>query len=166
MIRRLRPTAGTAYQSDAPSVWWCVLTMPLVPEAVRQTRRDTAMALTGRAVPPDSVFGGTVLLVVSELVTNAVRHAARRSPTADVTLAVGEGELAVGVADRDPRLPDLSPGAPGAGLRTVAGLVAGYGGSLTVERPARGPGKVVVARFRLPEGMGPYGGRCTGGDGP
>ncbi|WP_229329659.1 ATP-binding protein [Streptomyces sp. UNOC14_S4] len=128
-----------------------VLTLPLVPEAVRQARQDTAASLAEYGIgPADSAFAGSVLLVVSELVTNALRHAADRSPTADVVIAVGAGQLVIGVADQDPRLPDLSPHAVGEGLRTVRELTASYGGALSVETAVHGCGKVVLARFALP----------------
>ncbi|WKU48785.1 ATP-binding protein [Streptomyces sp. VNUA116] len=143
-------------------MWRRILTVPLVPEAVRQTRRDVAAALSEQAIPVNSVFAGTVLLVASELVANAVRHAADRSPTADVTIAVGVGQLVIGVADQDPRLPDLSPEAMGDGLRTVADLTTAYSGSLSVEHSPHGCGKVVLTRFLLPEDVGPFAGRRAG----
>jgi anti-sigma regulatory factor (Ser/Thr protein kinase) len=49
-------------------------------------------------------------LLVSEVVTNAVVHA--RSDI-DVTLAVADGSLEVGVADREPRRPRVRPADPG-----------------------------------------------------
>ncbi|ARZ72110.1 hypothetical protein SMD11_6534 [Streptomyces albireticuli] len=113
-------------------------------------RCDTGDALTEYGIGRDTAFAGAVLLVVSELVANAVRHAGDHSPTVDVTVAVGAGQLVVGVADRDPRLPDLSPEALGDGLRTVTDLTAAYDGTLRVEPAAHGHGKAVVARFRVP----------------
>ncbi|MEU7136537.1 ATP-binding protein [Streptomyces sp. NPDC046261] len=154
------PTAACEYGPS--SARRRVLTVPLVPEAVRRARRDTAMALSEYAIPTNSTFAGAVLLVVSELVTNAVRHAADRSPTADVTIAVGGGQLVVGVADQSPCLPDVSPGMTGEGLRTVAGLAAAYDGTLTVEPATHGCGKVVLAGFRIPEDFGPFAGRRAG----
>ncbi|MFI9201123.1 ATP-binding protein [Streptomyces sp. NPDC053048] len=151
-------TPSVACGSEGSPVWRRILTVPLVPEAVRQARCDTAMALSEYAIPTNSAFAGAVLLVVSELVANAVRHAAARSVTADVTIAVGAGQLVIGVADQDPCLPDLSPGAVGGGLRTVADLAAAYGGTLGVEPAVHGCGKAVVARFHVPDDRGPYGG--------
>ncbi|MFC5720462.1 ATP-binding protein [Streptomyces gamaensis] len=140
-------------------MWRRILTVPLEPEAVRLAREDATAALAEYGIRPDSAFAGAVLLVVSELVANAVRHAAEHSPTADVTVAAGAGQLVIGVADRDPRLPDLSPEAVGDGLRTVADLAAAYGGSIGAERDARGCGKVMVARFRVPDELGTTGRR-------
>ncbi|MEU1778050.1 MULTISPECIES: ATP-binding protein [Streptomyces] len=127
-----------------------------MPEAVRTARYDATAALSEYRLDPESAFGGTVLLVVSELVANAVRHAADRSPTVDVTLAVGAGQLVVGVADADPRLPDLSPHMMGRGLRTVADLARAYDGALSAEPAVRGSGKVVLVRFVIPDGVGPF----------
>ncbi|MFE0042646.1 ATP-binding protein [Streptomyces albireticuli] len=145
----------------ASPVWRRLLSVPLVPEAVRQTRRDTAMALTEYGLRPDTAFAGAVLLVVSELVANAVRHAAGQSPTADVTIAAGAGQLVIGVADQDPRLPCLSPEAMGEGLRTVSDLAAAYGGALGVEPAAHGCGKVVLVRFQVPDELSSYGRRVA-----
>ncbi|MEH6374950.1 ATP-binding protein [Streptomyces sp. KLMMK] len=121
-------------------MWRRVLTVPLVPEAVRQARHDTTTALSEYGLRPDSAFAGAALPAVSELVANAVRHAADQSPTADVTIAAGDGQLVVGVADQAPRLPVPSPAGVGDGLRTVADLAAAYGGTLTVEPAVHGCG--------------------------
>ncbi|MDT0449575.1 ATP-binding protein [Streptomyces hesseae] len=136
-----------------------MLTLPSVPEAVRQTRRDTAAALSEYGLSPDSAFAGAVLLVVSELVSNAVRHAADHSPTVDVTLAIAAERLVIGVADQDPRLPDLSPQAMGDGLRTVSELTAAYGGALSVEAAVHRCGKTMLVWFALPDDLGMYGRR-------
>ncbi|WP_424887373.1 ATP-binding protein [Streptomyces sp. XH2] len=149
-------SAASCASASSP-VWRRILTVPLVPEAVRQARRDTTTALSEYGLRPDSAFAGAVLLVVSELVANAVRHAAAQSPTADVTIAVGAGQLVVGVADQDPRLPDLSPAAVGDGLRTVADLAAAYGGTLSVEPAMHGCGKVMLARFCVPGDLSSHG---------
>jgi two-component sensor histidine kinase len=109
-----------------------------------------AAALAEFGFAPRSAFVDAVLLVVSELVTNVVRHAAGRSPTAEVTVRTGAGLLVIGVADQDPRLPDLSPEAMGEGLRTVAELVAAYGGVLRVRPFVNGDGKTMLVRFDSP----------------
>ncbi|MCQ8775134.1 ATP-binding protein [Streptomyces telluris] len=150
--RRKRASPAAAYAGSSP-VWRRILTIPLVPEAVRQARHDTTTALSEYGLRPDSAFAGAVLLVVSELVANAVRHAADQSPTADVTIAAGAGQLVIGVADQAPSLPVLSPAGMGDGLRTVTDLAAAYGGTLSVEPAAHGCGKVVLARFRVPDDL-------------
>ncbi|MCD9194667.1 ATP-binding protein [Streptomyces albireticuli] len=147
--RRTRRPAAAREHGSAP-VWRRLLTVPTAPEAVRQVRLDTSDALTEYGIGRDTAFAGAVLLVVSELVANAVRHAGDRSPTVDVTVAVGAGQFVVGVVDQDPRLPDLSPEASGDGLRTVTDLTAAHGGTLRVEPAPHGRGKAMVARFRIP----------------
>ncbi|MFD8994070.1 ATP-binding protein [Streptomyces abikoensis] len=158
--RRRRTLPAAACESTSPPVWRRVLTVPLVPEAVRQTRRDTTTALSEYGIHPNTAFAGAVLLVVSELVANAVRHAAVQSPTADVTIAIGAGQLVIGVADQDPRLPDLSPEGVGDGLRTVADLAAAYHGRLSVEPTVHDGGKIMLARFCVPEDLRPRGRRA------
>ncbi|WP_268254441.1 ATP-binding protein [Streptomyces hiroshimensis] len=153
------PAAACEGGASSP-VWRRILTIPLVPEAVRQARRDTTTVLSEYGLRPDSAFVGAVLLVVSELVANAVRHTADQSPTADVTIAVGAGQLVIGVADQDPRLPDLSPAAVGDGLRTVADLAAAYGGTLSAEPAVHGCGKMMLARFCVPGDLSSHGRRA------
>jgi anti-sigma regulatory factor (Ser/Thr protein kinase) len=149
-VRWRRPQASAAGCDVAPTpVRRHLLTVPLEPASVRLARRDVAGMLTECGVDPGSVFVGAVLLVVSELIANAFRHA-QHSPTADVAVTLGAGRLVVGVADRDPRLPDLSPTAVGDGLRTVAELAAAHGGGLSAEPAEDGRGKVMLVHFRLP----------------
>lgn len=51
---------------------------------------------------------GSIVLLASELVTNAVRHA---GTPVEVTMAVADGTVEIGVADSDPRVvPELRPG--------------------------------------------------------
>ncbi|MFK0253727.1 ATP-binding protein [Streptomyces sp. NPDC090445] len=134
-------------------------TVASAPGSVRAVRERTERSLVLFGVPVDSSLGGAVLLVVSELVANAVRHA-RDSPDAEITLTMNDHLLMVGVRDRDPRPPALalapasaSAGpACGRGLRTVADLAREYGGDIRIERAADGRGKTVVVRFILPTG--------------
>ncbi|GGJ67027.1 hypothetical protein GCM10010121_092180 [Streptomyces brasiliensis] len=90
-----------------------------------------------------------MLLVVSELVTNVLRHAAH-SPVTDVGITVATGQLVVSVADAEPRLPELTDDRMGAGLRMVAELAAGYDGDLSAEPAVDHDGKVVLVRFQIP----------------
>jgi anti-sigma regulatory factor (Ser/Thr protein kinase) len=84
-------------------------------------------------------------LIISELVTNAVRHA---STDLEVTSAIGEHHLHMHVRDRSKRLPTLS-GADGMqahhsrGLQLVDRLSNGWGTTLTPY------GKTVWATLRL-----------------
>ncbi|UIX34229.1 ATP-binding protein [Streptomyces sp. GQFP] len=119
------------------------------PEAVRQAREEVAERFGEVGVAPGSAFADTVLLVVSELVVNVLRHAPQ-SPVANVGITVGEGQLVVSVADAESRLPDLEPGAMGAGLLLVAELAAEYDGDVRAEPAVDHGGKVVLVRFRVP----------------
>jgi signal transduction histidine kinase len=131
-----------------PSVRRHIVSVPVGPEAVTRAREAVAGRLPEAGVAAGSAFADAVLLVVSELVTNVLRHA--RSSAADVGITVGAGQLVIGVADADPRLLDLNPAALGAGLRMVAELAAEYDGDISVEPAVDDGGKVVLVRFRLP----------------
>jgi len=126
-----------------------IVSVPLGPEAVARARE----AVTGRfgevGVAPGSAFADAVLLVVSELVVNVLRHAPRCS-VADVGITAGAGQLVVSVADAEPRMPDLEAGASGAGLQLVAELAAEYDGDVSAEPALGHDGKVVLVRFRIP----------------
>ncbi|MEV0743308.1 ATP-binding protein [Streptomyces sp. NPDC050549] len=90
-----------------------------------------------------------MLLVVSELVTNVLRHAPR-SPGRRRGYHGRRGQLVVSVADAEPCLPDLEPGAMGAGLELVAELVGEYDGDVSAEPAVGHEGTVVLVRFNLP----------------
>ncbi|MGW7547133.1 ATP-binding protein [Streptomyces sp. NPDC054770] len=126
-----------------------VVSVPVGPEAVRLAREAVAGRFGEVGVAPGSASADAVLLVVSELVVNVLRHAPR-SPVADVGMTVGAGHLVVGVADADPCLPDLEPGAMGAGLQLVAELAGEYDGDVSAEPGIDHDGKVVLVRFRMP----------------
>jgi anti-sigma regulatory factor (Ser/Thr protein kinase) len=70
----------------------------------------------------------TVLLLTSELVTNAVLHA--RTPMT-VHATVEGGRIRIGVSDRSPKLPYMRPyeidDLTGRGLAMVAGYAADWG---------------------------------------
>ncbi|WP_406405713.1 ATP-binding protein [Streptomyces sp. NBC_01643] len=127
-----------------------VMTVPLVPASVRAARISTAEALTAFGVAPRSSLADAALLVVGELVSNCVRHAAEHASDAEVTVTVAAGQLVIGVGDQDPRMIDLAAGTTGEGLRTVVELAAAYEGDVSVEPAARGRGKTVLVRFQLP----------------
>ncbi|WSP90701.1 ATP-binding protein [Streptomyces sp. NBC_01233] len=116
-------------------------------------RERTERSLTLFGLESASSLFGAALLVVSELVANAVRHA-EQSPDAEVTLHMTDHMLVVGVGDLDPRPMTLADAdrASGQGLRTVADLARSFGGDVRVEPAAGGRGKTVVVRFILPEG--------------
>ncbi|MFJ8825108.1 ATP-binding protein [Streptomyces sp. NPDC102467] len=68
--------------------------------------RDLARRFLRDAAPDDSVAAQDVLLVVSELVTNAVRHA---GGLAGFRLRTGPGTVEVSVRDHSPATPRRGP---------------------------------------------------------
>jgi two-component sensor histidine kinase len=125
------------------------VSVPVGPEAVSRAREAVAGRFGEVGVAPGSVFADVVLLVVSELVVNVLRHAPR-SLVAVVGITVGAGQLVVSVADAEPQFPALQPGAMGAGLRLVAELAAEYDGDVSAEPAVDHDGKVVLVRFDMP----------------
>ncbi|MEU2155732.1 ATP-binding protein [Streptomyces sp. NPDC019396] len=108
-------------------------------------RQRTERVLSGLGIASASCLGGAVLLVVSELAANAVRHAGQ-SPDVEVTLALSGKVLTVAVADLDPR-PMALRVLPGRGLGVVAELARAHAGDGRIEPAPGGQGKSVVVRF-------------------
>ncbi|MFD6529747.1 ATP-binding protein [Streptomyces sp. NPDC060184] len=119
------PTASPPTVTPGPSGTRTV-PLPAGPEAAPRARRATAAFLhrTGSALAPDR--RADVLLIVSELVTNAVRHAP--GPSA-LTLTITAGALDIAVTDCScvapaARTPDLTDGTGGMGLHIAEDLGA------------------------------------------
>lgn len=114
---------------------------PSAPGRARRFLEDTCRRWTAADVRTDAV------LVISELVTNAVRHAGTEMR---VALELRDGALTVSVHDRGPGLPRLVPAAErrlgGRGLAIVARLAEAWG--VVVEDG----GKAVWCRLRPPYG--------------
>ncbi|MGI5472605.1 ATP-binding protein [Streptomyces sp. CA-132043] len=131
------------------------LTLPSAPESVPMARRYVTGVLAGW----DEAGGAEradlhdiVLLIVSELATNAVVHTLGRSPAFTVVLHLDRDEvLTIGVTDSHPRMPRRLPAAVqqdnGRGLVIIRTLVAETGGKITIE-PTDAGGKTV--RVALP----------------
>ncbi|MFE4450737.1 ATP-binding protein [Streptomyces sp. NPDC056796] len=119
-----------------------------VPQA-RHAVRD----LIGRQGAPveDGVLQG-LLLIVSELVTNAVRHAALLSPELAVEVAIGAEWIRVSVEDNHPYRPTAlvtdHAQTGGRGLLLVREITAEAGGTCEVEHTAGG-GKIIWAALPL-----------------
>lgn len=127
-----------------------VLTLPTVPRAVTLARETAQQVYPEWGITLGHPVMGPALLVLSELMTNSVRHAARVSPHTTVTYAAGADVLAFAVHDRDPRLPDLVRfTVAGGGLPIVAEVTAELGGTCTVRRDADGGGKSVWVTLPL-----------------
>ncbi|MFE0177823.1 ATP-binding protein [Streptomyces sp. NPDC059002] len=119
-----------------------------MPSAVRLARETTEHVLTELGVNPRHPTVGPALLILSELVANAVRHTATASPQTTVIYAAGEHCLAFGVHDRHPYQPSLygaatGPEAERGGLVTVMELTLGLGGTAVVRGDADGQGKSI-----------------------
>ncbi|GAB2591286.1 ATP-binding protein [Streptomyces capparidis] len=129
--------------------------LPTTPPSVPAARTVVAGALDAWGLTGDHALRETALLVLSELTTNAVRHAAALSPRMHVSVALADGALTVAVHDRHPLRPATPPephpdGTGGWGLRMVEALVAEAGGSKSVPADPDGAGKTVVVRLPLP----------------
>lgn len=110
-----------------------------------QRARDAARAFTDDLTPaPGPARADTLLLVVSELVTNAVRHGGGRYT---LELSASPETLIVAVSDPSParpreRTPDLNGGSGGFGWHMIRGLTH----RLTIA-PGPGPGKTIHAHL-------------------
>ncbi|MFJ8105900.1 ATP-binding protein [Streptomyces sp. NPDC096132] len=123
-----------------------VLTVPSEPSAVRVARETAEQALVQWGVGLRHPTVDPALLILSELVTNSVRHAAVLSPQVTVIYAAGADCLVLGVHDRHPYQPPLhgSAAGPGAsGLGTVMEFVIALGGTAVVRGDADGRGKSI-----------------------
>ncbi|WP_431984146.1 ATP-binding protein [Streptomyces qinglanensis] len=120
-------------------------------EHVPLARRETAKALADWDIPEEIVE--TACLIVSELVTNVVQHAAVLSPTAAVTLAVEkQAALVLAVADAHPLKPKPLPaahGLGGRGLLLVDALVREVQGRSEVFPETATGGKRIVIHLPL-----------------
>uniref|UniRef100_UPI003F683D42 ATP-binding protein n=1 Tax=Streptomyces polyasparticus TaxID=2767826 RepID=UPI003F683D42 len=142
-----RPTAGPL---PYEGVWR--FTAPSVDASVPQARRAVRELLARQGVPAadDTVQG--LLLIVSELVTNVVRHAALLSPMLAVEVAVGAEWVRVSVEDNHPYRPkalEADQGQTGGrGLLLVREITREAGGACDAEHTASG-GKVIWAALPL-----------------
>jgi anti-sigma regulatory factor (Ser/Thr protein kinase) len=120
-------------------------------EYVPMARRETAKVLAAWGMSEEVV--GTACLIISELVTNVVQHAAVLSPTAAVTLAIEEqAALVLAAADAHPLKPKPLPAAHdlgGRGLFLVEALVREVHGRAEVLPETATGGKRIVIRLPL-----------------
>ncbi|MET9803607.1 ATP-binding protein [Streptomyces sp. NPDC006368] len=140
------PARPPAYEG----VWR--FTAPAVDVSVPQARHAVRDLLKRQGVPlqDDAVQG--LLLIVSELVTNAVRHAALLSPEVAVEVAIGPEWIRVSVEDNHPYRPkalETDAGRTGGrGLLLVREITREAGGVCDVEHTATG-GKIIWAALPL-----------------
>jgi two-component sensor histidine kinase len=119
-----------------------------VDASVPQARHAVRELLRCQQVPVGDDRMQGLLLIISELVTNAVRHAALLSPEVAVEVAVGTAWIRVSVEDNHPYRPkalEADHGQTGGrGLMLVCETTAEAGGTCGVEQTASG-GKVIWA---------------------
>ncbi|MFF4257898.1 ATP-binding protein [Streptomyces sp. NPDC001663] len=110
-----------------------IVTLPAEPSAVRLARETAEQALAEWGIGLHRPVVDAALLILSELVTNSVRHAAERSPQIMVMYAASGSRLAFAVHDRHPHQPPLreAAGTEG-GLGTVVELARQFGGTAAV----------------------------------
>ncbi|MET9660562.1 ATP-binding protein [Streptomyces sp. NPDC006510] len=127
-------------------------TAPAVDVSVPQARHAVRDLLKRQGVPLDDDVADGLLLIVSELVTNAVKHAALLSPELAVEVAVGEEWIRVSVEDNHPYRPTAletdHAQTGGRGLLLVREITREAGGACDVEHTAGG-GKIIWAALPL-----------------
>ncbi|MFF1438696.1 ATP-binding protein [Streptomyces sp. NPDC058295] len=127
-------------------------TAPAVDASVPQARHAVRDLLYRQGVPVSDDLAQGLLLIVSELVTNAVRHAAVLSPVLAVEVAVGAEWVRVSVEDNHPYRPtalETDHGRTGGrGLLLVREITLEAGGACDVEHTSGG-GKVIWAALPL-----------------
>jgi anti-sigma regulatory factor (Ser/Thr protein kinase) len=127
-------------------------TAPAVDASVPQARRAVRDLLNRQRVPVTEDVADGLLLIVSELTTNAVRHAAVLSPTLAVEVAVGPDWVRVSVEDQHPYRPtalETDHGRTGGrGLLLVREITREAGGVCDMAHTASG-GKVIWATLPL-----------------
>ncbi|MDJ0465660.1 ATP-binding protein [Streptomyces sp. H27-C3] len=134
------PIAPAGYEG----VWR--FTAPAVDVSVPQARHAVRDLLNRQGVPARDELVQGLLLIVSELVTNAVRHAALLSPELAVEVAIGTDWIRVSVEDNHPYRPralerDYAQ-TGGRGLLLVREITAEAGGVCDMEHTASG-GKAI-----------------------
>jgi two-component sensor histidine kinase len=127
-------------------------TAPAVDVSVPQARHAVRDLLNRQGVPMDEGIAQGLLLIVSELVTNAVKHAALLSPELAVEVAVGAEWVRVSVEDNHPYRPtaletDYAQ-TGGRGLLLVREITNEAGGTCDVAHTAGG-GKIIWAALPL-----------------
>ncbi|MDI2129084.1 ATP-binding protein [Yinghuangia seranimata] len=139
------PRVGPAYR----------LPIPPNDAAVPHARHAVLDLAASWGLPPDHERADTVRLIVSELVTNAVKHAGVLSPQIDVFLHLtASGALGIGVHDRHPFRPkallETVDDDSGRGLHIVKYLVDECGGTAGIEPDHDLGGKTVWVTIPLP----------------
>ncbi|MFH8883982.1 ATP-binding protein [Streptomyces californicus] len=127
-------------------------TAPTVDASVPGARHAVRDLLGRQGAPIEEDVLQGLLLIVSELVTNAVKHAALLSPELAVEVAIAADRVRVSVEDGHPYRPTAletdSAQTGGRGLLLVKVITAEAGGACDVEHTASG-GKIIWAELPL-----------------
>ncbi|MBD0739799.1 ATPase [Streptomyces sp. CBMA29] len=127
-------------------------TAPALDSSVPQVRRGVRALIADQRVPIDEDLLYGLLVIVSELVTNAVKHAAVLSPEITVEVAVGADWIRIAVEDNHPYRPralEADHGQTGGrGLLLVKTITAEAGGQCDIAQTETG-GKVIWAALPL-----------------
>ncbi|SCD75614.1 Histidine kinase-like ATPase domain-containing protein [Streptomyces sp. DvalAA-14] len=141
-------------QAPAPRPYEGVFrfTAPALDSSVPRIRHAVREIIADLGVPMDDDLLYGLLLIVSELVTNAVKHAAVLSPEIPVELAVGADWIRVAVEDNHPYRPKAletdHARTGGRGLLLVKSVTDEAGGSCDTTQTPTG-GKVIWAALPL-----------------
>ena len=122
--------------------------------SVREARRIARDTFAAWGLDLDDPVVDSAVVIVSELVTNAAKHAAVLCRQADVTLSLAGGVLGVAVHDRHPLRPSalLNPhpdDSGGWGLQLVRGLTEQFDGVTTIPADPDGAGKTILVELPL-----------------
>jgi two-component sensor histidine kinase len=127
-------------------------TVPALDSSVPQVRHGVSALLRDKGVPVDEDTRYGLLLILSELVTNAVKHAAVLSPEVEVEIAVGAEWVRVAVGDNHPYRPKAletdHARTGGRGLLLVKKITDEAGGTCDVTQTPSG-GKVIWTALPL-----------------
>ncbi|MBW1601977.1 ATP-binding protein [Streptomyces sp. JJ66] len=142
------PAGAVAYEGT-----WR-FTAPALDSSVPRVRHAVRDLVRRQGAPVSTEVMDGLLLIVSELVTNSVRHAALLSPELGVEMSIGSGWVRVAVEDGHPYRPKALAADPalehvgGRGLLLVKAVCAEFAGTCDVEQTAAG-GKVIWACLPL-----------------
>lgn len=120
----------------------------LNPRSAAEARSVARRVFTAWNLDLDDAAVDSAIVVLSELVTNAVIHAGLVCTVADVTLELAGGVLGISVHDRHPHRPRAlrvphADGLGGRGLALVQDLVAEAGGRTWAPADVDGLGKTM-----------------------
>ncbi|MER6462032.1 ATP-binding protein [Streptomyces sp. NPDC001288] len=122
--------------------------VPVRPESVPQARNLTCATLACWGFAPGTQLVDSIAVIVTELVTNSVVHAAEATSSVTVTLRLWGGRLTVQVYDDHPGRPRLDSAHAadehGRGLHIIHDLAMEWDGCVELRACPGRPGKAVV----------------------